>query len=99
MHRSRFSTTTYPDGSTRIEEYYQDGTLYSVTGSAVHPVRYEYLLASGTASTERIGIKEIKLGENGDSEFILTWKDMAGCYGFFSDRTNARIPVVAVLAV
>ena len=78
MHRSRFSTTTYPDGSTRIEEYYQDGTLYSVTGSAVHPVRYEYLLASGTASTERIGIKEIELGENGDSEFILTWKDMAG---------------------
>jgi len=33
-------TTTYPDGGTRIEKYFQDGGLEQVTGTAVAPTRY-----------------------------------------------------------
>src|SRR5208283_783511 len=43
-------TTTYPDSSTRIETYYQDGQLKSLTGSAVHGVRYEYGVTNVVAS-------------------------------------------------
>ena len=35
-------TTTYPDDGTRIETYNLDGTLASITGTAVHSVFYEY---------------------------------------------------------
>lgn len=35
-------TTVYPDGGTRIEVHYRDGSLKQVTGTAVNPVRYEY---------------------------------------------------------
>ena len=35
-------TTTYPDEGTRIETYNLDGTLASITGTAVHDVYYEY---------------------------------------------------------
>ncbi len=37
-HRVR--KTTYPDGSSRIETYYKDGSLLSLTGTAVHPLKY-----------------------------------------------------------
>jgi len=63
-------TTVFPDGGTRVEEYYQDGTLYSVTGSAVHPVKYEYPV---------FGTKEIKLDAQGNPrEWTCTWTNMAG---------------------
>jgi hypothetical protein len=35
-------TTTNPDGGTRIEAYFVDGTLKSVTGTAVHGKAYGY---------------------------------------------------------
>ena len=35
----RIVTTTYPDGGTRVEAYFLDGSLKSVTGTAVHGVR------------------------------------------------------------
>ena len=70
-------TTTYPGGGTRVEEYYQDGSLYKVTGSAVHPIKYEYLVGGDPAAC--LGTKEIKLGDNGEeTEWTLTWTDMAG---------------------
>jgi RHS repeat-associated protein len=37
----RVRTTIYPDGGTRIENYYRDGKLKSVTGAASHGTRYE----------------------------------------------------------
>ncbi len=75
----RIRTTTYSDGSTRIEEYYRDGQLARITGSAVHPVRYEY----GTeqdAGIWRLYTKEIKLNASGadTSEWTKTYKDMVG---------------------
>ena len=33
---------SYPDLGTRIETFYRDGTLRSLTGTGVFPVRYEY---------------------------------------------------------
>jgi hypothetical protein len=46
-------TNTAPDGGVRLETYYQDGSLLSVTGSAVHPVQYLYGVdADGEYKTE-----------------------------------------------
>jgi RHS repeat-associated protein len=66
-------TITFPDGSTRIEEFFQDGQLKSVTGTAVHGVRYEYGIESNQFYT-----KEIKLDANGadTSEWTKTYTDM-----------------------
>jgi len=44
-------TTTYPDGSTRVEKYYQDGSLYEVGGTAARGVRYDYGISSGGNQT------------------------------------------------
>jgi YD repeat-containing protein len=75
----RLRSTTFPDGSTRIELFYRDGQLAKITGTAVHPVRYEY----GTeqdGSIWRLFTKEIKLDANGNdtSEWTKTYKDMLG---------------------
>ncbi|SPE55547.1 hypothetical protein SBV1_2230001 [Verrucomicrobia bacterium] len=35
-------TKTNPDGGTRIEHYYLDGSMKLVSGTAVHPVQYFY---------------------------------------------------------
>lgn len=86
--------TTYPDGSTRIEEYYRDGQIAKITGTAVHPVRYEY----GTeqdGGVWRLYTKEIKLDVSGadTSEWTKTYKDMVGrdyktVYSDGSDRKS-----------
>ena len=39
---TRTRTVTFPDLGTRIEKYAADGSLIKLTGSAVHPVRYEF---------------------------------------------------------
>jgi RHS repeat-associated protein len=68
-------TTTYPDNGTRIEIYYGDGSLKSVTGTASKPVRYEYGWDSNGAFT-----KEIKLNNAyaATSEWTTTYADMMG---------------------
>jgi RHS repeat-associated protein len=72
-------TTTYPDNGTRIETYYQDGSLQSVTGTAVAPLRYEYGVES-EGGTQRIYTKAIALDSNGSDtgEWIKTYTDMLG---------------------
>jgi RHS repeat-associated protein len=72
----RIRTTTYPDGGTRVETYYRDGQLAKVTGTAAHPVRYEYgVVQPGVRFT-----KEIKLDSNGNdtSEVVSNFFDMLG---------------------
>ena len=73
-------TTTYPDGGTRIESHYVDGTLKSVTGTAVHPVRYEYGGGNDDMGNACSFTKEIKLLNDGSdsSEWIKTYTDLAG---------------------
>lgn len=73
-------TTTYADGGTRIESYYVNGTLKSVTGTAVHGVRYEYGAGNDDIGNAGSYTKEIKLNEDGSdsSEWTKTFTDMAG---------------------
>src|SRR4030095_12124230 len=75
----RTRTTTYPDGGTRIDEYYRDGQLRRTTGSAVRPVRYEYGKdKDGTVC--RLYTTEIKLDSTGSdtAEWVKTYRDMVG---------------------
>jgi len=75
-------TTTYPDTGTRVETYYRDGTLQSVTGTAVHGVRYQYGVDNAVAHPNgplRYTL-ETKLNANGSdsSEWTRTYIDAAG---------------------
>ena len=67
-------TTTHPDGGTRVETYYQDGTLLSVGGTAAHSVQYLY-----GADTDGAFTTEIKVtGSGGTNEWVKTSTDMLG---------------------
>jgi RHS repeat-associated protein len=72
-------TTTAPDGGTRIETYYQDGSLRSLTGTAVFPVRYEYGVEN-EGGVQRPYTREIKLNTSGGdtSEWTKTYADTNG---------------------
>ena len=54
-----YKTTTYPGGSTKVEKYNADGSLAEVSGTAVHPVKYEYGIENGQLYT-----KGFKVGDN-----------------------------------
>ena len=67
-------TTTYPDGGTRIETYHQDGSLYTVGGTAVHFLQYLYGVDSNGIYTT-----EIKVASGGGTnEWVKTSTDMLG---------------------
>jgi RHS repeat-associated protein len=67
-------TTTFPDGGTAIETFFQDGSLLSVTGTAVYPRKYEYGIDSTNAFT-----KEIRLGSsNEETEWMKNYVDVLG---------------------
>ncbi len=68
-------TTTYPGGATRIETTNRDGSLASVSGTAVAPVTYEY----GVEPTGETFTKEIRLGSAGETtEWTKTTTDALG---------------------
>jgi RHS repeat-associated protein len=70
--------TTYPDTSTRVETYAMDGSLMSVSGTAVHPVNYLYGVESD-GGTQRFYTTEVKLSATGGTnEWVKTYKDMIG---------------------
>jgi len=72
-------TSVYPNGGTRIDTYYADGSLKSVTGIAVHGKAYSYGVEynSGAYWTYTV---ETNLDVNGNltSEWTKTYTDMAG---------------------
>ncbi|MGN6641649.1 MAG: hypothetical protein ACTHKU_01460, partial [Verrucomicrobiota bacterium] len=76
----RYVTNTYPDGGTRIEQYYRDGRLQSVSGTAVFPLQYQY----GTEQDSNDGVwreytLEIKPTATGETnEWVKTITDAAG---------------------
>nr|WP_321349288.1 RHS repeat-associated core domain-containing protein [uncultured Methanoregula sp.] len=78
-------TTTYPDGGTRVETYYQDGTLRALAGTAVAPVRYEYGVEPFNG-VSRAFTREIKLDAQGQDtdEWVKTYADA-------QDRTIAVV--------
>ena len=61
-------TTTNPDNGTRIETYNAYGTLKSVTGTAAHPVSYDYGPYDGGTWVM----------ETRSSESVKTYTDIAG---------------------
>jgi len=71
--------TTYPDQSTRVETYAVDGSLLSVTGTAVLPVRYAYGVEAD-GGVQRVYKQEIKLNADGSdtTEWTKTYTDTAG---------------------
>ncbi len=77
-------TNTYPDGATRIESYLREKQLKEISGTAVHPVRYEYGVEyagtnSSGASLTNYFVKEIRLtSSGGTNEWTKTYHDVAG---------------------
>jgi RHS repeat-associated protein len=78
-NNQRIVTTTYPDGGTRIVEYYRDGQLAKVTGTAAHPMRYEYGVVQDEGVWRRY-TKDIKLDNSGNdtAEVVTNFFDMMG---------------------
>jgi RHS repeat-associated protein len=71
-------TNTNPDGGTRIETYYRDGRLESVSGTAAAPMRYIYS-AEQDGSYWRETTTEIRLDSmGGTNEWTRTFTDGAG---------------------
>jgi len=74
-------TTINPDNNTRIETYARDGSLLSVTGTAVLPVRYEYGVEIPLGEgVYRAYTRQIKLNPDGSdsSEWTKTYANMTG---------------------
>ncbi len=65
-------TTTYPDGSTRIETHYQDGQLLSVTGTAMHGVRYVYGVDGNGLYSQAI---DLNINGSDSSQSTKTYSD------------------------
>jgi RHS repeat-associated protein len=66
--------TTLANSATRTESFNGDGTLYRVSGSAAHPVQYQYGVDSGMQFA-----KEIKLAADGSTnEWQATYTDNFG---------------------
>jgi RHS repeat-associated protein len=70
---------TNADLSTRIETYAMDGSLVSVSGTAVHSVNYLYGVESDGGGPQRFYTTEVKLSATGGTnEWVKTYKDMLG---------------------
>jgi len=69
-------TATLPDGGTRIDESYRDGRTAKIYGTAVNPVRFDYLLGTNG----EVALKETKLDAAGSptSEWRKTYTDFLG---------------------
>ena len=74
-------TTINPDQSARVETYYLDGQLLSLTGTAVHGITYVYGVDTPPGeSTPRAFTQAIDLNSNGSptGEWTKTYTDMLG---------------------
>ncbi|MEI6779931.1 MAG: RHS repeat-associated core domain-containing protein [Verrucomicrobiota bacterium] len=79
----RRDVTLYPDGGTRTDDYYLDGRLQKLTGTAVAPAQYEYGLEEETKEEVEFWyqyVKETKLNASWQttSEWTKTYTDGAG---------------------
>lgn len=88
-------TNTYPDGGTRVEIYYRDGRLQSVTGTAVHPMEYIYGSEQTEAGIWREYTQEIKLTlTGGTNEWTKTYVDGMG-HNYKTVYSSASAPYPA----
>jgi len=65
-------TVTDPYDGTRIESYYRDGSLKSISGTAAFPESFKYGAELGQTWTRSIK------GDFNSSEWVETWHDMLG---------------------
>jgi RHS repeat-associated protein len=76
----QYATNTYADGGTRIEQYYRDGRLESITGTAVRGVQYQYGAEqdseTGNWVAYTLGTK-LDTSGNPTSEWTKTYTDSA----------------------
>src|SRR6266498_1468167 len=77
-------TNSYPNGGTRIATYLREGALKELSGTAVHPARFEYdaeyagTNSAGTSLTNYF-VREIRLtSSGGTNEWTKTYYDLAG---------------------
>ncbi|MGH8018547.1 MAG: hypothetical protein ACREIA_09690, partial [Opitutaceae bacterium] len=74
--------TTRPDLATRVEIYHRDGRLHSVSGTAAHPMAYEYAVITDTHDGRTLNAEastQIRLGSAGErTEWTRTYADMLG---------------------
>ena len=67
-------TVTNPDGGTRTEAYYVDGSMKEISGTAVHAVEYQYGVDS-----DGLYSSEIKIASDGSTnEWVKTSTDLLG---------------------
>lgn len=73
-------TNSNPDGGSRVESYYSDGTLKSVTGTAVRPTQYIYGTEQDPLTSQyRQYTLTVKLDASlGTNEWVKTYRDGAG---------------------
>ena len=72
-------TTTLPDGSKKIETYYQDDSLYQITGNASPNLRYTYDIELDNGSWAQTTTQTyIDKDGNPTGEYIKTYNDFAG---------------------
>lgn len=76
----QYVTNTYADGGTQVEQYYRDGRLESVTGTAVRGVQYQYGAEQDSETGNWVAYTlETKLDTNGSptSEWTKIYTDSA----------------------
>jgi RHS repeat-associated protein len=71
-------TNIFPDGGTRIEVYYSDGRLQSLSGTAVAPVQYQYGAEQDDGIWRAFTLQTKPDANGGTSEWIKTYTDGAG---------------------
>jgi len=81
LNNRLYVTNTYPDLGTRVESYFRDGRLESVSGTAAFPVHYEYGIEQDPETeTWHEFTLEIKTGTgaNATNEWTKTYMDAVG---------------------
>ena len=80
VNSRRCVTNTYPDGGTRIETYYRDGRLESVSGTAVSPVTCYYGVEQdgGTGPWLEYTLEVRPDSAGGTNEWTRTYTDALG---------------------
>ena len=71
---SRVTTTTLPDGGTKIQTYNRDGTLAEEAGTAVRHVKYEYGIDNGELFVKKINVAE----EDDESNWTKSYLNFFG---------------------
>jgi RHS repeat-associated protein len=90
VSNQRSATNIAPDGGTRIQLYYRDGTLQSLSGTAVAPTFYSNLVESDGGTYRKVALQVNLTSGGGTNEWVKTYFDMVGrpCKTVYAGATN-----------